>query len=133
MPEKIKYSLSVQVVGGPSIPVTGEITPDAYEKMQIAVAAGAGDLEVNIQPSGTSLGQFLLIKASAYADSDASHKLTYKVNDKSGTAMTLDAPHLFIGKGAVGLLGTSPTKLFISSSLTAEVTIDILVGRDATP
>ena len=133
MPEKIKFSLSVQVVGGPSIPVAGEIAPDAYGKIQIAVPAGTADKEVNLQPDGDGLGQFLLIKASAYEDADPAHELTYKVNDASGTAITLDAPHLFIGKGAMGLLDASPTKLFFSSSLTADVTVDILVGRDATP
>jgi len=132
MSEKIKYSLTVQVVGGTSIPVTGEIAADAYGKIQVAVVAGASDLEVNLQPGGTKLGQFLLIKSSSYGT--AANPLTYKVNDKtSTTVIALDAPHLFIGKGAVAILDSSPTKLFFSSSLTTDVTIDILVGRDATP
>ncbi|MDD5094790.1 MAG: hypothetical protein PHV74_10495 [Dehalococcoidia bacterium] len=128
MAEKIKYSVNVQVVGGTSIPITGEITPEAYAKIQIIVAAGAADVPVNLQPSGANLAEFLLIKSSAYDDA-----LTYKVNDATATAISLDAPHIFIGKGAVAILDASPTQLLFSNGLTSDVTIDILIGRDATP
>lgn len=133
MPKTIKYSLNIQVVGGSSIPVAGEISPDACEMIQFALEANKKDLEVNLQPDGDKLGEFLLIKASSYTDDTDSHCLTYKVNDASGTAISLDAPHVFFGKGAVALLDDSPTKLFFSSTLTADITIDILIGRDATP
>jgi len=128
MAEKIKYSLNVQVVGGISIPVSGEITVEAYGKIQIAVTAGVSDLEVNLQPDGANLAQFLLIKASSYDST-----LTYKVNTDSATAISLDGPHVFIGSGAVGILDSAPTKLFFSSGLATDVTVDILIGRDATP
>jgi len=128
MAEKIKYSLNIQVVGGISIPIKSEMTVEAYGKIQVTVPIGASDLEVNLQPDGANLAQFLLIKASSYDST-----LTYKVNNTGATAITLDSPHLFMGSGAVGILDSAPTKLFFSSGLATDVTVDILIGRDATP
>jgi hypothetical protein len=39
----------------------------------------------------------------------------------------------FLGQGAVGLLGTELDKFFFTNNLSDDVTIEILVGRDATP
>jgi len=133
MSEVIKYSLNVQVVGGPSIPVADKVEPEAYGKIQVTVTAGAVDKEMNLQPDGNNLAEFLLIKSSVYKDADPAHAVTYKVNAAGADAITLDGPHLFIGKGAVAILDAAPTKLFFSNSLTADVTIDVLIGRDATP
>ncbi len=127
MAETIKYSLSFQVVGGISLPISSEMAVDAYEKIQVAVPAGATDMTINLQPDGAHLAEFLLIKSSAYGDS-----LTYKVNT-STTSIVLNGPHVFIGNGAVSILNSSPTKLLFSNALTGDVTIDILLGRDATP
>jgi hypothetical protein len=133
MSEVIKYSVNVQVVGGPTVPIIDKVEPEAYEKIQITVSAGAADKEMNLQPGGNNLAEFLLIKSSSYKDADPLHTLTYKVNDTGATAITLDGPHIFIGKGAVGILDAAPTKLFFTNSLSNDVTIDILIGRDATP
>ena len=127
MAETIKYSLSFQVAGGLSLPISSEMAVDAYEKIQVAVPAGATDMTINLQPDGAHLAAFLLIKSSAYGDS-----LTYKVNT-STTSIVLNGPHIFIGNGAVSILNSSPTKLLFSNALTGDVTIDILLGRDATP
>ncbi len=128
MAEKINYSMSFQVVGGVSIPVTGKIEPEAYEKIQVDVPAGESDLATNLQPTGTNLGEFLLIKSSVYGEA-----LTYKVNDAAATPISLDGPHVFIGKGAMAILNSAPTQLLFSNGLSGNVTIDILLGRDATP
>lgn len=127
MTESIKYSLNFQVVGGTSVPISSEIAVDAYEKIQVAVPAGATDLTINLQPDGANLAKLLLIKSSTYGDT-----LTYKVNT-STTVIALNGPHIFIGSGAVSILNSSPTKLLLSNGLTGDVTIDILLGRDATP
>ena len=114
MPETIKYSLSFQVVGGTSIPVAGQLIVDACEKIQVVVPAGAKDMAVNLQPGGTNLGQFLLIKASIH-----SKDLTYKVNADNDTPIWLDAPHIFIGEGAVDILDDEPTTLLFSNASAA--------------
>ncbi len=128
MPETIRYSLSFQVIGGTSVLVAGDLTADAVEKIQVVVPAAATDLTVNLQPGGAKLGRFLAIKASAY-----SQDLTYKVNEDTAAPICLDAPHVFIGEGAVAILGDEPTLLLFSNAAAADVTIDILLGRDATP
>ena len=128
MAETIRYSLSFQVVGGTSVPVAGKIEPEAYSKIQVDVPAGASDLIVNLQPTGTKLAQFLLVKSSVYGAD-----LTYKVNSGAATPMALDGPHVFIGSGAVAILDSDPTQLLFSNDLAEDVTIDILLGRDATP
>ncbi len=128
MPEQLQYSFSAQVSGGPSMAEAKTLDVESYDKTKVTVPDGSTDLEVNIQPDGAGLTQFLAVKASAY---DAN--LSYKVNSAAGTAIVLDAPHLFTGAGAVALLDPAPTKLFFSNSTGADVTIDVLVGRDATP
>lgn len=134
MAEKIKYSINIQVVGGPSIPISDQINLDAYDKTQITIAKGGNDIEVVLP----GLSQLFFIKASSYPDADASADksptLIYKVNDKSKMPKLLNGPHLFIGTGAVGMLDTAaPTKLFFSNSLSIDVTIDILIAGNVTP
>jgi len=129
MPEKINWTLSAQVIGGPKISVAKTMDVDAYDKIHVSIDAKATDAEVEIQPGGSGQVQFLLISADQYND-----KVSYKVNDEASTTIILlDGPHLLIGSGAVGLLDEAPTSLFFSNDLDSNVSIDILVGRDATP
>jgi hypothetical protein len=128
MAETIKYSLSFQVIGSTTIPVTGEVSAEAYSKIQVEVPAGSSDLVTNLQPSGSKLADFLLIKSSVYGAG-----LTYKVNLGAATPIVLDGPHVFIGNGAVAILDSDPTQLLFSNALAEDITIDILIGRDATP
>jgi hypothetical protein len=125
MPEKINWTLNVQVVGGPKMAASETVTVDAYDKIQVTVDAGE-DKAVEVQPGGDDRVQFLLINSNQSDD-----KLTYKV----GTAtedIKLDAPQLFIGDGAVGLLGEAPGKLSFSNGLSEAASIEILVGRKVT-
>jgi hypothetical protein len=128
MSEKINWTLNVQVVGGPKILESDTIAAEAYDKVQVTIATGDSDIEVDVQPSGSGQVQFLLISSDQY-DED----LTYKVNVSSADPIKLDGPQMFIGKGAVGLLDPEPKKLFFSNSLAEDASIQILVGRDATP
>ncbi|MEZ4734083.1 MAG: hypothetical protein R3E79_43880 [Caldilineaceae bacterium] len=128
MPEKITYSLTVQVTGGPKLVASNTLSVEAYDKTQVTVTAGATDQTVNIQPGGAGLAQFVAITASQYDNG-----LTYKVNDAGATAIALNGPHTFIGAGAVGLLNAAPTALLFGNSTAGDITVDILVGRDATP
>lgn len=130
MSETITYSLTVQVVGGPKVSASGTLTPEAYDKIGLTVAKGDSDKEVNLQPDGADLAELLFIKASSYET-----PLTYTVNAKNAATPKhkLDGPHVLIGAGAVSLLDAAPTKLFFTNGGDADVTVDILVGRDATP
>ncbi|MGB3457900.1 MAG: hypothetical protein WBB08_01100 [Halobacteriota archaeon] len=128
MSGKINLTLKVDVVSGPSISVSKEITVEAYDKIDVAIDTGVSDKPVEIQPGSSNQVQMLLIKPSKCGE-----ELTYKVGDTSATPIVLDQEQLFLGQGAVGLLGTELDKLFFTNNLTEAVTIEILVGRDATP
>jgi len=67
MPEKINWTLNVQVVGGPKISASDPLEVEAYDKIEAVIPAG-GSATVNVQP-GTG-AQFLLITASSYAKYD---------------------------------------------------------------
>jgi hypothetical protein len=127
MPEKISVLLNVQVVGGPKISEAKTLDVQAYDKIDVTIADGAADEDVEIQPGGAGQVQFLLIRSDQYGD-----KLTYKVNSAGASPVILDAQHVLIGAGAVGLLGAAPTKLLFSNALGKVATVHILVGRKAT-
>jgi len=123
MPEKINWTLNVQVVGGPKVSAYDVIEVDAYDKIE-AVIPASGSATVNVQPGAGA--KFLLITASGYEN------LTYEV-DASGVNVTLDGAHVLIGSGAVRLLGSTQNQFKFSNGGTEDVTAYILVGRDATP
>ena len=123
MPESISWTLNVQVVGGPKISAYDTLTVDAYDKIEAVIPAN-GAATINVQPDGSA--QFLLLTASSYEN------LTYAV-DASPTAITLDGAHVLIGAGAVGLLGATQKQFAFSNTGAEDVTVSILVGRDATP
>lgn len=130
MTEKINWTVSVQVAGGPAISETKTIEIDAYDKMDVVIDDNSTDKEVQVQPASTGI-QFLMIKTDNYGD-----KLKYKVNDgtSSTSDIVLDSPvHLFIGNGAINLFGKAPIKFLFSNSLGKNAAVKILVGRDATP
>jgi len=129
MSEKINWAMNVQVVGGPKVSTSNTVTLDAYDKIQVSVDAGAADKKVEIQPGGAGQVRFLFIVSDQYDPA-----LTYKVNSSaSATIIKLDGPQLFIGTGAVGLLDPAPSSFFFTNGLATGVSIEILVGRDATP
>lgn len=121
MSEEISWSLKVQVTGGPAITASDTIEVDGYDVLEAEVSAG-GSTTLNVQP-GDGV-QFLLITATAYED------LTYEV-DGSGTSVTLDGAHVLIGEGAVSLLGSTQQQFVFSNAGAEDVTVSILVGRDA--
>lgn len=128
MSSTISLSLKVNVTAGPALLVSKAITVEAYDKISVLVAAGATDIAVDIQPGLSSQVELLCIISSEYGKD-----LKYNVHDTAATAIALDQAQLFLGQGAVGLLGTALDKLFFTNNLTKDASIEILVGRDATP
>jgi hypothetical protein len=127
MSEKINWTLNVQVVGGPKNSASSTVIVDAYDKIGVAVAAGATK-EVEIQPGNAGRVQFLLISSNKF--DDQLDQLTYKVNN-AGNDITLDAVQLLVGDGAVGLLPAAPKSLAFTNDLAEDVDIEVLVGRKA--
>jgi hypothetical protein len=131
VPEKMNVTLNVQVVGGPKVFVSLTKEVEAYDKIRVSIDAGAIDRDVDIQPSGQGQVHFLMIslaRSEQYGD-----KVAYKINAGDANTIQLDAPQVFLGKGAVALFGsTALKKLLFSNSLAENASIEILVGRDAT-
>jgi len=127
-------ALSIQVVGGPTVAISESKQIEAYDKIDVVIDPGGVDVSVEIQPgSGTQIN-FLLIKSNLY--STATSALSYKVSDGTtdSSSITLDEPHLYLGKGMMGLLIAVPKILkFKNSDATKKASIEILIGRDATP
>ncbi len=128
MPEKINWSLNVQIEGGPKAIKNDSLAVEAYDKIRVLVVAGAIDKEIALQPV---VGQvkFLIITSDKYDET-----LAYKVNDSATPVReaNLDGPQMFIGKGAVSLLHPEPERFFFTNGLTEDAEIEIIIGRDAT-
>jgi hypothetical protein len=128
MSEKINWSFKAQVSSGPSVSLSGEVTADAYDKIEVTIPAStamSSPVTVEVQP-GTGV-TFLLITAASYKG------LSYKVSTTTADEITLDGPHILIGSGAVALLVNTPDKFLFANTETADAKISILVARDATP
>lgn len=120
MSETINWSFKAQIVSGPTQTISGKITADAYDKLDSIIAAGA-TATLKVQPSNGA--KFILISATKYEN------LTYKVD--GGSSITLDGPHILVGKGAAKLLSANQQSFEFKSTDTADITVSILVARDA--
>jgi hypothetical protein len=126
---KINWAFNAQVAGGPKVAAAESVEVDAYENIEVVVPkhdANDGTAEVGIVPADTGEILFLLIKADNYTDT----QLSYVIGDATD-AVALDAQQVFIGAGAVGLLGDSPSKLTFTNKGSKDIAVRILVGRKA--
>lgn len=123
----IAWNMGVQITGGPSISLDGAMTVDAYDMIEVVILDNATQT-VEIQPSGVAAQvQLLMIRSDRYDEA-----LFYKVGAEA-TEFKLDKPLLLIGKGAISMLGVAPDALHFTNASGENASIQILVGRDATP
>lgn len=128
MPEIINWSFSVDVTLGPKLTGSDSLTVGAYDKASIAIAAGAADVDVQVQPANVAgKVQVLVLRAETY-DPD----LTISA-DGGATSFPLDGPLVLLGAGAVALLADAPQTLRFSNGTTADIGVDVLIGRDPAP
>jgi hypothetical protein len=139
MPESINWTLNVQVVGGPKISDSKTLEVEAYDKIQVVIEATGNPVEVEIQPSITE-GQVKFLMISLTDSNTYGNQVIYTVNDppdennsSDPKQISLDAPQLLIGKGGVKLLDSAPQRLYFKNELDEEISVQILVGRDAIP
>jgi|GEM_PF-1192174 len=137
MSEQLKWNFTVQVVGGPTLAASGKQVVDAYNKSQVVVPASsngtAGSIELTLDTTGASI---LIIRASRYVDPDTpANRLQYAVTVGGTTADPVDltGPLVLIGESAVRLLGDPVASLTFTNPIASDITIDTLVGVDATP
>ncbi|HEY5960433.1 MAG TPA: hypothetical protein VIV60_27960 [Polyangiaceae bacterium] len=125
----ITTGLEVSVAGGPSLRQAQALAVDAYDMVDVVIADGATDETVEIQPSAIAgQVQVLFVSATQYEPG-----LTYRVNAAANPSHPLDRALLLTGAGAVALLGPAPTSLLFSNATGANITVQVIVGRDATP
>lgn len=125
MAETINWLYSVQAVRGPTATLDGTFEADAYEKMSIALDAGATQ-DVTIGP-----GTWAEVRSLVVSADNLSGDVT--IEPDGGTAAPLDAPFVLLGAGAVSLLGTGDATITLENTGTEAVLVDIFVARDATP
>jgi hypothetical protein len=125
MPETVAWSFSVGVDQGPRVAGSDSFAVDAYDKLSVVLEAGAADVDVEVQPAGKV--KVLVVRPSAF---DAAITLSA---DAGATKFALDGPIVLIGSGAVAMLDEEPKTLRFANGTAADVTVDVLVGRDPTP
>lgn len=126
--KKITYKLNVDFADGPKTNLTQQLDVEAYDILNVPVDPGDTDKQVEVAHGDVS---FLLVTlAQAYPQNTP---VTYKVKGQADT-FTLDGPHLLTGAGVEDLLGKPPEILqFTNDAANPAVTVQIYVGRDATP
>lgn len=124
MAETLNWSYTAQVAGGPTVAGSGDMTVDAYVKLNVSVPANAS-LEVEVLPGTGGPVQVLVI-----APAVPSAGLRYEAGTET---VVLDGPNVLLGGGAVGLLGASVGTLTFTNDDDADAEVSILAGRDATP
>jgi len=123
----ITWQFQASIPGGPAFTITQPPIPvAAYDVASATIAAGASNIDVMVQPSSTAGDVLLVVVSSDTYDPG----LTYKI-DGSAAAHALDAPHVMLGAGAVGLMngGAPPQKLTFSSTLAKDANIQVVAGR----
>lgn len=121
----ITTNFTANVAGGPSIARGFKLTVDAVDLVDVSVADGAADEEIELQPGGAGQVQFLLLVADSYDPA-----LTYKVNKAANPSHDLDRELLLVGDGALGLLVDPPKSLLFSNGTGKAITVRALVGRN---
>jgi len=127
----INLGIDADVIGGPHITASRLKSVEAYDKISVVINAGDTNKVVDIQPGNANKVNFLMITSDFY-HSDVS----YRANDGTADAaasITLDEPHLYFGSGMMSLFTVTPKSLKFTNSNTKKASIEILIGRDATP
>lgn len=119
----IKYSVDVQVAGGPRLTYNDALEVDAYDRLDIVIPEGNAATAVDVQPGGAGDVQLLAIRAGV-----ADNKVQFQ--NGAGIWVGLKSPVLLTGE-TVGILAAVPSTLTFRNALTAPVTVTILVGRKA--
>ena len=128
MAENINWSFSVSVQNGPTVAGSNKLEATAYDKLRVTIDAGNLDKKIDILlPGATGPVLLLVIRASAY-----SPELSFSTTGTEARSVVLDGPVFLVGAGPVKLLTGDLKAVQFANGTSGTVTIDILVGRDAT-
>jgi len=138
---KIDWNLIVAVENGPRMSLSKpalEVTGYDYVRAPLrgtATGTTPAEIAVDVQPTSTATGSaakviFIAIGCSKYGP--VSYATTAAGGSPTPVKHKLDGPHVFVGEGAVGFLGTAvPSKLYFENTAAEEITVEIIVGRSA--
>ena len=124
MPEKLSWNFAARVLGGPTIARNGDVEVEAYVKIRVTIKKDKIQ-DVEVFPGAGGSAQLVVISPAIPSD-----KLTYEVGSAK---VPLDGPHILIGSGAVGMLGSKIGTLKFENKTPQDAEIEIIAGRDATP
>jgi hypothetical protein len=132
--ERISFSVTIQVAGGPSLPIAGTLEVEAYEKFDIAVppsvAGTNGSAKISVAPVDISKVQLLVIISDI---NDGTIKFQHSSSSTSPPQGVIDlkGPVTLIGTSAVSLLNADTADLTFTNSGSQAARVTLLVGRDA--
>jgi hypothetical protein len=121
MPEKIAWSMSARVDGGPQISINEILEVEAYEKVNV-ILPGQKKTTIEVQQS-EGLARLILIAPDKY------EKLHFSVD--GGSPIALDHPIMLVGEGAVNLLGKKQNVLEFNNENPDNVSVMMLVAGKA--
>ncbi len=122
MSEKINWNYTISVVSGPQVSQAGVIGVDAYDKFTVTIDKNASQT-VELIP-GAAGDKAENVKLLVLSPSGSS--LSYTVNSQE---VPLDGPHVFIGAGAVQLLGQFTGFTFKNGDAQDAASLQIIIGR----
>lgn len=134
----ITVSVSAQIKSGPQMSFRQEVPAEAYDKIEVTVPPGGQEVSVNVQPGSLEQVSLLMIQSSLYSSAnDAAQKISYGITEAN---INLDQPQVFLGAGAISILGSAPQTLKFKNDYPVDqananankAVIQILVGRKAT-
>jgi hypothetical protein len=123
----IKYTVDIQVAGGPRLNFNDAVEVEAYDSIEVLIpgANASATTVVDIQPGAQADSvKLLLVKAKPASD---------QVTFANGAASIGLKNAVLLSGGAVGILAAIPKQLTFKNGSGADATVTILVGRDATP
>ena len=134
MSTRILAPLSVVVTDGVSLREDFAYDAEAYDVIEVVLAAGASAKEVSLQPGAATQVHLLGIKANIYTQAvPGTDDISFKVHDVGNPAIELGTAILLTGVGAISVLGAVPDKLYFYNAGALSKNITIVIARDATP
>ena len=132
MSKSVAIPLDIQVDGVSQLKETFQYAAEGVDIIEIVLAPADADIEVDLQPGLPADISVLGIKSTSYQEGGLT-KISFKVGTDKGDVISLDAPLVLTGAGAIGLLGVAVDKLFFSNPGLVAKTVTIVVARDVTP
>jgi hypothetical protein len=123
MAEKIHWSCSVQVAGGPLVAASGAKDVEAYDKLQVTIDASGMEV-VKFAPPGVTTELVIVNPVTRGAN------LECELDGGAKVSLDGDGAVVLVGGGAAGLLKIPDAGLKVTNKTAAPATIEILVGRN---